>query len=566
MDALAGPRDAADWRATRARGDALTIWRVARPPEEGGYPGLRPGVELVDAMRVERDVAVPVRDGTRLRVDLFLPDAHSSPLPALIAWGPYGKHSPLRCKDIAGSGVEAAWVSDHASFEGPDPVYWTRHGYALVHVDPRGTWGSEGDCVFHDPREALDCYDVIEWLASQPWCSGQVGMTGVSYLAIVQWYVAALHPPHLAAINPWEGFTDLYRDYTFHGGIPEVGFSTLWLASRVGYGTGRVEDLVAEAAAHPLFDDYWRYKVPDLSSIDVPAYVVAGWGDHGLHTRGTIEGFRAIASEYKWLEIHGQQKWGYYYEPASVERQRQFFDRFLLGRETEVSSWPRVRFEVRTGSGTVGPLLARESWPPEDVEQRTLYLDAARGRLAEALPPQEADVAYEAVDSTGAVFEHVFTEDTDVVGTVACTIWLECRGSDDADVFVALQKLDAGGERVGFPFYTTFYDGDVALGWLRASHRANAEGDEALEVLRHERRHELLAGRAVPVTVEVWPTATRFRAGETLRLVLKGRDTFAYGPEARVMAHGSYRVGTHVIRTGGRYPSRLTLPVLIGGR
>ena len=74
------------------------------------------------------------------------------------------------------------------------------------------------------PLDAQDYYDLIEWAASQPWCAGRVGLMGVSYLAMSQWHVAALKPPHLRAIVPWEGVTDLYRELAFHGGIPETKF------------------------------------------------------------------------------------------------------------------------------------------------------------------------------------------------------------------------------------------------------------------------------------------------------------------------------------------------------
>lgn len=512
-------------------------------------------------MRVLRDVRVPMRDGAYILVDIFRPEADGQ-FPVLIAWGPYGKHALLNCRDIPGAGVEPEWVSRHASFEGPDPVYWVAHGYAVVHADPRGTWATPGDCLFWDPREALDCHDLVEWLGTREWSNGRVGMTGVSYLAIIQWYVAATRPPHLAAINPWEGFSDLYRDFSYHGGIPETRFSPLWLSTRVGFGTGRHEDLVAEARTHPLFDEFWQYKVPDLSTIDVPAFVVAGWGDHGLHTRGTIAGFERIGSARKWLDIHGQQKWGYYYNPANVDRQRLFFDRFLLDRRNEVDDWPRVRFEVRAATG-VGQIKHRAEWPVAETEWRRLYLDAASGALLDQAPADESSAAYHPADPDGRGFDFTFGADTDVVGTMALTLWFECRGFDDADIFVSVQKLDANGNRVCFPFYTTFWDGDVALGWLRASHREDPAPDAGPDTyLSHSHERKLKPGEIVPLTIEIWPSGTHFSTGDTLRVIVKGRDTFEYGPEARVMGHSPYAEGVHVIHTGDQYPSLLTLPVL----
>ena len=84
-----------------------------------------------------------------------------------------------------------------------------------------------------------------------------------------------------------------------------------------------------------------------MSQVTVPAYVVASWSDQGLHTRGTFEGFARIGSERKWLDAHGGKKWGYYYSADGLRRQQAFFDHFLLDRQTEISDWPRVRYQVR---------------------------------------------------------------------------------------------------------------------------------------------------------------------------------------------------------------------------
>ncbi|MBO0702653.1 MAG: X-Pro dipeptidyl-peptidase domain-containing protein, partial [Candidatus Dormibacteraeota bacterium] len=138
-------------------------------------------------------------------------------------------------------------------------------------------------------------------------------------------------PPHLAAINPWEGVSDAYREFAGHGGMPETRFLPMWQARRVAYSTTRVEDLVENGRRHPLLDGYWLEKNPDLGEIDVPALIVASWSDQGLHTRGTLRAFAEIGSEEKWLWIHGRKKWEHYYRPENVERLRQFFDHFLKG-------------------------------------------------------------------------------------------------------------------------------------------------------------------------------------------------------------------------------------------
>src|ERR1019366_5604594 len=104
-----------------------------------------------------------------------------------------------------------------ALLEAPDPVYWVQQGYAVLQADVRGMHKSEGHAGILRQQDAEDYYDLIEWAGSQPWCTGRVGLMGVSYLCMSQWCVAALKPPHLCAMVPWEGVTDLYREPEFHG-------------------------------------------------------------------------------------------------------------------------------------------------------------------------------------------------------------------------------------------------------------------------------------------------------------------------------------------------------------
>src|SRR5690606_28024790 len=113
--------------------------------------------------------------------------------------------------------------------------------------------------------------------------------------------------------------------------------------------------------------------------IQVPAFVVASWGDHGLHTRGTLEGFKRIRSTEKWLEIHGQKKWAHYYARESLQRQAAFFDRYLKGEDTGIERWPRVRALVRV-EGTKGEWREFTGWPVPETRYVRLHLDPAGGR------------------------------------------------------------------------------------------------------------------------------------------------------------------------------------------
>ena len=116
----------------------------------------------------------------------------------------------------------------YLTWETVDPEIWVPWGYTAVRVDSRGAGRSPGYLDIFSPREALDYYDAIEWAGVQPWSNGKVGLNGISYYAINQWHVAALQPPHLTAMVPWEGAADMYRDWYRHGGILSNKFMEVW--------------------------------------------------------------------------------------------------------------------------------------------------------------------------------------------------------------------------------------------------------------------------------------------------------------------------------------------------
>lgn len=513
-------------------------------------------------LTIERNVAITLRDGIRIFADIYRPEGQDS-LPVLLGWSPYGKHGQTNRVFWPASGVNPDWLSPLTAFEAPDPVFWGQAGFAVAYVDPRGAWLSEGDFHHNGAIEAQDCFETIQFLADLPWSNGKVGMTGVSYLACIQYIAASLHPPALAAINPWEGFSDWYREFAYHGGIPETGFVPR-ASDNIRFSLGRTEDTWANVRAHPLWDCYWESKEIDLEAIETPAYVVASWSDHGLHTRGTLEAFKRIQAPQKWLEVHGQKKWAYYYRPESRARQRDFFDHFLKARNTVVPAWPRVRIEVRDYAG-VGDERAEKEWPLARTRYVPLWLDVATGTLRREQPAAEAELRYDA--ATGrATFDLRFDEETELTGHAKLRLWIEADGADDADLFVALQKLDANGQEVGQTFYAFYTDGPVALGWLRASHRAT-DPDRSTPwqpFHPHIDEERLRAGEPVAVDVEIWPSSTVFHAGESLRVVVQGRDVYTEAlPNLPFARHEETRNrGTHVIRSGGRYDSHLLVPLI----
>ena len=526
-------------------------------------------VELHEsAMYIERNVSVHLRDGTRIFVDIYRPDGAAGlrDVPVLLGWSPYGKHNLSSRLAWPEAGIADGWISPYTAFEAPDPVYWCGHGYAVVYPDPRGSWYSEGELRHGGVGESEDCYDLIEWLGTRPWCNGKVGMSGVSYLTAMQWQAASLRPPHLAAINPWEGFTDWYREFCYHGGIPETSFVVRGSAN-LQYSTTRTEDTAANVRAHPLHDAYWASKEIELEAIEVPAYVVASWSDHGLHTRGTLEAYKRIASREKWLEVHGRKKWYYYYEPSRVEKQRQFFDHYLKRKpDTGISSWPPVLVEVRERAN-VGELRAEQEYPLARTQFRKLFLDAASGKLRDSAVAEPSAARYEMTgQTTRAVFDYRFASDTELTGHMKLRLWVEAVGADDMDLFVAIEKLEADGTHVPFVFYAMNEDGPAALGWLRASHREldPVRSRPEQPVHPHTREERLRPGQPAAVEIEIWPSATLFRAGQQLRVVVQGSDVADHGiPNAPFARHGETRNrGIHVIHAGGQYDSHLLVPVV----
>ena len=542
------------------------MFRKPVPPVEGGYPGFNPRIEKTKGLIIERDVAVAMRDGVKIYVDIFRPEKEGN-YPVLINWGPYGKFGRIK-HDLRGNcGITDNEFNEYTAFEAGDPVYWCRNGYALVNPDPRGAWHSEGDLTYMSEQEATDCYDLIEWAGTQGFSNGKVGMQGVSYLAWSQWRVAALNPPHLSAICPWEGVSDFYRELAYHGGIPETHFRSLF-QSNISFSTTRVENYEEMARQHTLFDEYWASKNADLSKIRVPAFVVASWTDQGLHLRGTLEGFKKMSSADRWLLVHGRKKWWHFYQKEHVEKQRQFFNRFLKGIDNHVKDWPRVTLEIRERI-YVGSSRTEREWPIARTRYKKLFLNAKSGNLTASLPNKPAHVRYNVSDmadkTENAKFEFEFDKRTELTGHMKLKLWVQADGSDDMDLFVAIEKIDRAGYLVPFAFFGNHDDGPVALGWLRVSHR-ELDKDKSTPyqpVHKHEKEMTLKAGEIVPVEIEIWPSGTLFERGEKLRVVVQGSDIYAYPEERHTNQHtDTVNRGAHVIYAGGKYDSHLLVPVI----
>ena len=312
-----------------------------------------------------------------------------------------------------------------------------------------------------------------------------------------------------------------------------------------------------------LFD--WPY---DTSAITVPALVCASFSDQELHTWDTFDAFTRLRSENKWLFNHRRQKWGAFYGTEELALQKRFLDRFCKGDSTAMDGVPTVRLEVNEDRFQYKVITA-EAWPVPGTDYQSLHLDAATGTLSSdpATQDSSAEFAPTPVDDTTnrAVFDHTFTEDTDLVGHMALKLYVEGVDTDDLDTFVGVEKLDRDGNEVYF-FSASGgnANGPVTRGWLRASKRAlNTERSTEYRPVRDYSVDQPLQPQEVAdVDIPLMPSGTTFRAGETLRLIVQSWSTPGQWEGGETRQWGTIQTGYTRLHTGPKHPARLLLPVL----
>ena len=596
-------------------GEVLSVpVRPALPVSAGKvrYPGFCPETRVLRAGTVrmpgalplpcdillERDVAIQLRDGTTIYADVFRP-VDDEPHPAILALSPYGKEVGNQwLDDIPGrSGVPVDAVSGLQKFEGPDPAYWVPRGYAVVNPDVRGAYRSEGVILFFGSAYGRDGADIVEWAGTQSWSNGRVGLAGNSWLAISQWFVAAERPEHLAAIAPWEGLTDFAREDVLRGGVPRAEFMQYVAEGYASTPEGGIEDVAGSMMERPTWDAYWQDKAANLEAIDVPAYVVASWTNN-VHTHGTLEGWRRISSADKWLRIHNTQEWRDFYDPTYSAELCAFFDRYLKGEDNGWEATPRIRVSVLNLGGEDEVNRVVDAWPPADAAYRELYL-GLDGTMTDEPQTQAGELSYNA-DEKGAhlIWDYVVPRDCEIVGNMACRLWVEARGSDDMDLFVLVQKHDAEGNLLACEEGPTPKIRGLQRASMRELDQERSSQGHPFLTMAHEQR--LSPGEVVCVEVNVWPVAMKLAAGERLRLTLSAHKSgsgrghaggfgevpvlvpaegFTYDPadEPEMLSLGGDALesalgeavtdiprdrncGLHVVHMGGAYDSALVVP------
>ena len=546
------------------------------------------------AARHDLNVAVTVRDGTRLLADVHRPDADGR-FPALIAASPY----PRQIQDLgAPMGFIEAGVTD----------FWVPRGYAHVIANLRGTGGSEGTFGFFDAQERRDLHDLVEWAAAQPWCDGNVGMIGISYFAMSQLEAAVERPPHLRAIFPVAVTADLYEAATHHG-LVSSSFVTPFLAM-VGMTSDRSDEfwrslplklarhvlntpvlhrkfgtMNGEAsitmlrellklphhphpwddmwldivAKHPTRDAWWdeRDLTPLLGDIDIPVYLGCDWENVPLHLPSTFVSWKALAHNPN-VRMGLLDRYGLTWPWESLHTEAlAWFDHWLKGADTGIVDGPPIRYAL-PGADT---WRTATQWPPAGVTHRALALRADAQLLEDEGPaghrefltlgaglnrakPSAIDPPATLTWTTGAL-----PEDLDMVGEIELTLTASATALDTAWI-ATLRDIAPDGSAT-----------EVTAGWLRASMR---EVDEQASrpgapVLPCRRAVGVPVGQTVSYRIPLVPNAHRFAAGHRIALVLSSDDQDPQAPAIMGFRHAS--VGTSSLNTVYS-TSRLLLPVI----
>ncbi len=455
---------------------------------------------------VKTSLMVATRDGTKLGCFLYRPATAdgipaSGKFPGLIV-----EYLPYWTADDVLAGVDS------------QANYYVSHGYVALHCTPRGSGLSED--VWHGWLSAIenqDNYDIIEWLAHQPFCTGKIGQEGESYGGMTSYRVASLRPPNLVAIAPQQAFSSQYLEQGYYGGIR--GTADPFWAIVAGMGLGSPTMLpypqLGDWLEHPLLDDYWlQIDIwDDYAQIKVPILGFGGWLD--LFQDGMARNYIGLKS-HAWL-IDGP--WGHgntFQTGVTRGTTLAWFDHWLLGLRSAPMPPSRVMSYEMPG----GPWRAYSDWPPKNVGSVTLALntDATIGKAASA-----GSNSYIA-DPTAGV--NANTNSTSLTFTSAALGGdLLLTGAGSVDLIATLTDptgvLGASGSNVVetnfvFHLYDVAPDGtstNVTQGYLKASHRLSHSYPTVLDL-------------DVPTsyTIPLWHTDWRFLAGHRLKLVLAAGD------------------------------------------
>ena len=583
-----------------------------RPPPDYDRPA------TYRAMISEKDVAVPMRDGVKLSVDIYRPNSPER-FPALLAFAIYNK-------DVQGPDLaevlppQPAWAPLWTGpLEAGDTRFFVSRGYVHVIGMPRGVGKSEGG-----GSRAFDSYDLIEWIAAQPWCDGNVGMIGISGFGAEQLHAAKQQPPHLRAIFPFDprgaygvlgGFREEYPGGVIHlfrylaghfsamhqdkgqpGALPPER-EALWrqAMSNPDYRMyPHVYNLLAQKGQHmPAYFDLLldpfdkdaavEQSETEFARIKVPTYTGSGWYGYTYktHLNGAQSYFANIAAPKK-LMLAG---------PAHLERPFHSFhheilrwhDHWLKGIDTGMMREPRVKFWVMGENAW----RTANDWPLPDTQWTKLYLNAwerlsplpfTPSSVDEEQPPDVFVQMPPTQTNRMARLRYVsepLAQDLLVAGPIVLNLFASID-QDDTNWIVILKDLgpDAAvrtvreGER---ELPKDLPERELTRGWLKASHRALDPKRSKLwkpwHPLTREAAKLVVPDEVNEYAIEILATANLFKKDHRIALDITSLDlptgiTGATDAEYVPYHICSSRTTVHRIFHDARRPSHLLLPVI----
>lgn len=574
-------------------------------------------------LKIETNVAVPMRDGTLLYADIYRPDG-PGPFPVLLQRTPYDKHMPLSLSML-------------------DPLKAARHGYVVVIQDTRGRYTSGGE--FYAFRDDIhDGYDTVEWAASQPWSSGKVGMYGNSYVGATQWQAAKACPPHLEAIAPRVTASNYHEGWTYQGGAFALGFNVSWtmgnltlanfqrIAARkpVPQGSrGKLAQAVdaMEAAfrflplqafphlqdgladyfydwlAHPDYDDYWKHlSIEEAHArMTVPALNIGGWYD--IFLGGTIRNYLGMREQGAteaarrgqklligpWQHggsrgpgIAGDHYFGLGSDPLAIDLDGvllRWFDYWLKGDNTGIMDDPPVRIFV------MGDNVWRDEqeWPLARAQSVNYYFHSqgqanstnGNGTLSPQPPGDEPPDVFlynpaDPVPTRG--------------GPLCCNAYFMAGGAYDQqeierrqDVLVySTPPLERDVEVTG-PIMVTLWastsapDTDFTAKLVDVCEHGCARNltDGIIRARYRDAKSTpslIEPGRAYGYTIDLWATSNVFKAGHRIRVEVSSSNFPRFDRNTntgkRIAEDTELKPALQTILHSAQYPSHITLPIV----
>ena len=573
-----------------------------------------------------RDVKVPLQNGSFVYADIYRP-AGEGVYPVIMSCGPYGRafnHHTI-CDDAdfdAHEEMEERYFlgnSDGLVYENHESVNtaaWVPQGYIVMRVEGPGMGKSPGKLAIWGIAAAEAYRDAIDWAGAQPWSNGNVGLWGMSYLAMSQHQAASLRPRHLKAMIAIGTDVDLYEELVYTGGILNEEFFLHWYAAGVLPAVCGVPDDVdfmshiraapfKDAAPDAIFGPRAEvFMSPDMRGVDVPLWSVACTTHIAhFHQLGSSEAYLNTPTPHKKIDF--REDWfTRSYSSAMVAKHQAFFDYWLKGIDNGIMDEHRVQLEVRAGNGC-SFMLEEQEWPIARTDYRRWYLDATavdwpgdRYRndflnlpltppVVAAQKSYSAEIPLDARTGPPAALVHVtppaayqlwttglcfisepVAGDMVFAGYSKASLWVS-SSSTDMDIFVTLRIIDAAGEEVDFTGPTTMGLASkhypLAKGWLKASHRKKDEARSTVYTVKHTHlkadHQPLIPGEIVPVEIEIIPNTALIRKGHRIRVDVGPFDGFGHGTRHGYDAahHDGVRYTLH---TGPSHPSFIQLPII----